>query len=52
VIGDLFINSNTDRPASFKGAGQRWRYFCRLQLEHKASKLALVTSHIARAINT
>jgi len=41
----------TDRPASFKVAGHRSRYFCRLQLEHKAATLALVTPHTARAVN-
>jgi hypothetical protein len=38
-------------PASFEAAGHRSGYFCRLQLEHKAATLALVTPHIARAIN-
>jgi hypothetical protein len=37
VIVDLFITTLTDRPASFKAAGNRPRYFCRLQLEHKAA---------------
>jgi len=32
-----FININSDSQASFKAAGHRSRYFCRLQLEHKAA---------------
>jgi hypothetical protein len=45
------VNISTDRPASFKAAGRRSRYFCRLQLEHKAATLTCVNPHIARAIN-
>jgi len=47
----LLINIDTDRPASFKDARQRLRYFCRLQLEYKAATLTLLTSHIARRLN-
>ena len=52
MIVGLFITTLTDRPASLKAAGHRSRYFCRLQRVHKAATLALVTPHIARAINT
>jgi len=42
-ILDPFIN--IDHPASYKAAGHRSRYFCRLQLEHKAAALALDPTH-------
>jgi len=44
-ILDPFINVNTDSPASYNGAGHCSRYFCRLQLVHKASTLALDPTH-------
>jgi hypothetical protein len=51
VIVGLFINVNTNRPASLKAAGHRSRYFCRLQPNHKAAAVTYVNPHIARAIN-
>ena len=47
-ILDPFINISTDRPASNKAAGLRSRYFCRLQLEHKASTFAPDPTHCWR----
>ena len=47
----ISINISTDRPASYKAAGPPFEIFCGLQLEHKAATLALMTPHIARAIN-
>jgi hypothetical protein len=51
MIVSLFINISTDRPASFKAARHRSRYFCRLQLVHKAATVTCVNPYIARAIN-
>jgi len=51
VIVGLFTNINTERPALYKAGGHRSRYFCRLQLEHKAATVTYVNPHIARAIN-
>jgi len=45
---DPFIYINTDSPASYKASGHRSRYFCRLQLEHKASSFALDPTHFSR----
>ena len=50
-IMDPFININTDSSASYKAAGHRSSYFCRLQLEHKATTLTGVNPHIVPAIN-
>jgi hypothetical protein len=47
-ILDLFIN--TDRPASYKAAGHRSRYFCKLQLEHMVSALAFDPPHFSKEI--
>ena len=47
-ILDPFININTDRPASYKAAGNLSQYFGRLQLEHKASARALDPTHCSR----
>ena len=47
-ILDPFFIINTDSPASFKAAGHRSRYFCRLQLQHKTSALALNPTHCSR----
>jgi len=47
----LFITTLTDRPASFKAAGHLSRYFCSLQLKHKAVALALMTPYITCMIN-
>jgi hypothetical protein len=43
---DPFIK--TDNPASYKAAGHRLRNFSWLQLEHKASTLALNSTHCSR----
>ena len=43
-----FININTDPPASFKAADHRSRYFCRLQLEHRAATHCSRDKHLAR----
>jgi len=51
MIVGLFINVNTDRPASLKAAGHRSRYLRRLQLDHKAASVTYVNPHIARAMN-
>ena len=48
MIVGLFININTGRPASFKVAGHRSRYSCRLQLEHKAATHCSRDKHVAR----
>jgi hypothetical protein len=37
VIVGLFITTLTDRTSSFKAAGHRSRYFCRLQLVQQGS---------------
>jgi len=50
-ILDPFIHINIDSPASYKADGHSSRYFCRLQLEHKAAAVTYVNPHIARAIN-
>jgi len=34
-------------PASFKAASYCSRYFCRLQLQHKAATLCLQDKHLA-----
>jgi len=47
-ILDTFINISTDRPASYKAAGHRSRYFGRLQFEHKTSDLALDPTHCSQ----
>jgi len=39
---------NTDRLASYKADGYRSRYFCGLQLEHKAVTLCSRDQHLAR----
>jgi hypothetical protein len=48
VILDPFINFSTDRPASYKAAGRRSRYFGRLQLEHRAATIAPDPTHCSR----
>ena len=47
VVG-LVININTDRPASFKAAGQRSRYFCRLRLDHMAATVTSIHTLLVR----
>jgi len=49
-ISDPFININTDRPASYKAAGHRLGYFCRLPLEHKAATHCSRDKHLARTL--
>jgi len=46
-LGSLHLHY-TDRPASYTAAGHGLRDFCRLQLEHKASALALDLTHCSR----
>jgi len=48
VIVCLFISTLNGRPASFKAARLRPRYFCRLQLEHKAATHCSRDKHLAR----
>jgi len=50
VIVGLFISTNTDRPPSFIAARHRSRYFCRLQLEHKAATHCSRDKHVARPL--
>ena len=50
VVG-LIVTVNTDRPASYKAAGHLSEIICRLQQEHTAAVLALLTSHTVCAIN-
>jgi len=44
-----FTNIYTDSPASYKAVRHRSRYFCGLQLEHKAPTITYINPHIARA---
>jgi len=41
----LFVTTLTDRQASFEAARHCSKYFCRLQLAHKAVTLALDPTH-------
>jgi hypothetical protein len=43
-----FIYINTDSPAAYKAAGHRSKYFCSLQLEHKASNLTFDPTRCSR----
>ena len=50
ILGILDPFINTNRPASNLVSGHPSRYFCRLQLDHKAATVTCVNPHIARAI--